>query len=72
MGPIPVRSLAPDIRQGNHFALMEAQVIVAMVAQRFRLDLAGQTPIVPHPGITLRCRHGLPIYLRTASEDERA
>ncbi|MGH9200495.1 MAG: cytochrome P450, partial [Vicinamibacterales bacterium] len=49
---------------GSHFALMEAQVIVAMVAQRFRLDLATDARVVPSPGITLRCRGGLPMVLR--------
>jgi cytochrome P450 len=49
---------------GSHFALMEAQLIVAMVAQRFRLDLATDARVVPSPGITLRCRDGLPMVLR--------
>jgi cytochrome P450 len=44
---------------GNHFALMEARVIVAMVLRAFRLDLVPGFPVVPKPGITLRARHGL-------------
>lgn len=50
---------------GNHFALMEAQVIIAMVTQAFRLDLVPGEPVEPKPGITLRTRHGLPMSLRT-------
>jgi cytochrome P450 len=39
---------------GNQFALVEAQLIVAAVAQRFRLRLVEGPPIRPEPLITLR------------------
>jgi len=39
---------------GNEFALMEAQLIVAMVAQRYRLDLIPGQKIEPDPIFTLR------------------
>jgi cytochrome P450 len=48
---------------GNHFAMMEAQLIVAMVSQRFRLELVPGAAVEPKPGITLRPRHGLPMLL---------
>ena len=48
---------------GNHFAMMEAQVIVAMVARAYRLDLLSGFSVEPLPGITLRTRHGLPVNL---------
>lgn len=39
---------------GNEFALMEAQLIVAMVAQRYRLDLIPGQKVEPDPIFTLR------------------
>lgn len=44
---------------GNSFALMEAQLIMATVAQKFRLKLVPGHPVVPQSKITLRPRHGL-------------
>jgi cytochrome P450 len=51
---------------GNHFAMMEAQVILAVVSQRFRLDLVPGARVEPKPGITLRTSHGLPMTLHPA------
>jgi cytochrome P450 len=39
---------------GNHFAMMEAQLIVAAVAQRYRVELEPNQEIRPEPLITLR------------------
>ena len=50
---------------GNHFALMEAQIIVAMLGRHFRLDPVADVPIVPQPRITLRSKHGLPMTLHS-------
>lgn len=47
---------------GNHFALVEAQLIIASVAQRFHLRLASDHPVEPEPSVTLRPRHGLLMY----------
>jgi cytochrome P450 len=48
---------------GNTFALMEAQLVVACIAQRFRLRMVpGYTP-TPEPLITLRPTGGLPMHL---------
>jgi len=47
---------------GNHFALIEAQLIIASVAQRFHLRLASGHPVEPEPSVTLRPRHGLLMY----------
>jgi cytochrome P450 len=44
---------------GNHFAMMEAVLILAMVLQRFRLELAPGAVVEPKPSITLRTRHGV-------------
>jgi cytochrome P450 len=53
---------------GNHFALLEAQVIVTMVSQRYQLDLVPGFPVVPRPGITLRPRYGLQMTLRLSGK----
>jgi cytochrome P450 len=48
---------------GNAFALMEAQLILVCIAQRFRLRMVpGYTP-TPEPLITLRPVGGLPMHL---------
>jgi cytochrome P450 len=44
---------------GDTFALLEMQLAVAMVAQRFRLNLVPGYPMVPQPAISLRPRDGL-------------
>jgi cytochrome P450 len=44
---------------GNHFALMEAQLIVATLAQRYRLHLVPHHKVEPWPLITLRPRFGM-------------
>jgi cytochrome P450 len=49
----------PRICIGNNFALMEAQLILAMVSQRYRLHLVPGHPVAPQPIITLRPRYGI-------------
>jgi cytochrome P450 len=39
---------------GNHFAMMEAQVILAMIVRRFRFSLVPGQNVVPEPFITLK------------------
>ncbi len=48
---------------GNHFALLEAQLVVATLAQRFRLRLVPGHRVEPWPLITLRPRHGMPMFI---------
>ena len=48
---------------GNTFAMTEAQLIVATVAQRYRLRLVPGHSVEPEPLITLRPRHGLRMTL---------
>jgi cytochrome P450 len=50
---------------GIEFAMLEAQLITAMVIQSFRLRLVPGFPVVPLPGITLRTRNGLPMNLQS-------
>jgi cytochrome P450 len=49
---------------GSAFALMEAQLILVTLAQRYRLCLGVQTCIEPEPLVTLRPRGGLPMLLQ--------
>jgi cytochrome P450 len=44
---------------GASFAVMEANLLLAAIAQRFQLRLVPGHPIAPQPGITLRPRHGM-------------
>ncbi|MCI0648631.1 MAG: cytochrome P450 [Chloroflexi bacterium] len=46
---------------GSHFALTEAQLILATIAQRCRLELVPGHPVEPDPLITLRPKYGLPM-----------
>ena len=48
---------------GSEFALLEAQLILTMVTQSFRLQPVRGHPVEPLPGITLRARHGLQMRL---------
>jgi cytochrome P450 len=53
---------------GNQFALIEAQLSVATMAQRYRLQLVPEHRVEPWPLITLRPRYGMPMFIerRTA------
>jgi cytochrome P450 len=44
---------------GNQFAMMEAQILLAMITRRFRLRSVAGHPVEPDPILTLRPRHGL-------------
>ena len=46
---------------GNQLALLESRLIVAMVAQRFRLDLVPGHAVIPEPLITLRPKFGVKV-----------
>jgi cytochrome P450 len=49
---------------GESFALLEARLIVAMVAQAYRLHLVPEHPVEPQPLLTLRPRHGVLVTLQ--------
>jgi cytochrome P450 len=53
----------PRICIGNQFALMEARLVLATVAQRYRLRYAGQGDPGLAPLITLRPKRGMPMTL---------
>jgi cytochrome P450 len=48
---------------GDDFAMIEAQLIIPMITQIFRLDLMPGHPVEPAPVFTLRPRYGLPMTL---------
>ena len=48
---------------GNHFALIEAHLIVATLAQRYRLHLVPRHRVEPRALITLRPRFGMPMMI---------
>jgi len=50
---------------GNSFALMEATLILATIARKFRLRLVANHPVVPLASITLRPRHGVRVTLES-------
>ncbi len=49
---------------GNYFALLEAQVVLAIIAQRYQLELMPGYPVIPQPTITLRTRNGIWMRLK--------
>jgi cytochrome P450 len=49
---------------GQGFALLEAALVVATIAQRFRFRLVPGHPVEPEPLVTLRPRHGIRMTLR--------
>jgi cytochrome P450 len=53
----------PRICIGNAFAMMEAQLILATVAQRYRLSLVGEGAVELQPQITLSPKGGLEMQI---------
>jgi cytochrome P450 len=53
----------PRLCIGSNFALMEAQLILATIAQRFQLRLLPDRRVEPEVLLTMRPRHGLPMML---------
>jgi cytochrome P450 len=49
----------PRLCIGNTFAILEAQLVLASVAGRYRLDLVPGQNVEPEPSVTLRPKHGL-------------
>jgi cytochrome P450 len=48
---------------GGYFGLMEMQIVIARVLQRFELQLVPGHRVEPRPGITLGFKHGLQMTL---------
>lgn len=54
----------PRLCVGSNFAMMEMPLILATIAQRYRLDLVPGFPVELEPVITLRPKHGILMTLR--------
>jgi cytochrome P450 len=57
---------------GNHFAMMEAQLIAAMMVQRLRPKLVSRQPVSPSSVGTLKPRNGIRMTLDAAPARESA
>jgi len=53
----------PRVCIGDRFATMEAALILATLARRFRFERTSEAEIVPLPSITLRPQGGVPLKL---------
>ena len=56
---------------GNQFALIETQLIVATLAQAYRLQLVPRHSAEPWPLITLRPRYGMPMIIKRRTPARR-
>ena len=56
---------------GNSFALMEAAMVLATIAQQYRFRLVQGHPVVPLASITLRPRHGIRAVLEARPASTR-
>lgn len=55
---------------GEQFAMLEAQIVLAMMAQRYRLELVPDYPVIPQPTITLRPKQGIWMHLKARPDKE--
>ena len=56
---------------GNSFAMMEATLLLATIAQKFQLRSVPEHAIVPIPSFTLRPKHGIRMTLERRSESRQ-
>jgi cytochrome P450 len=54
----------PRVCIGKGFAVMEAVLLLAAIAQKFQIEVLPEAEIVPQPSITLRPETGIPVRLR--------
>jgi cytochrome P450 len=57
----------PRLCLGEAFAWMEGVLVLATLAQQWRMDLVHGHPVEPHPLITLRPKFGMRMQLRRRS-----
>src|SRR5207253_8324121 len=55
--------MGPRMCIGNALAIMEAQIIIAMIAQSYQLRLPPGAVVAPQAGVTLRPRDGMPMRM---------
>jgi len=56
--------LGPRMCIGNNFALMEIQLIIMMITQRFDFELDKHHSVEPEALITLRPKHGVKVFVK--------
>lgn len=61
-------SAGPRMCVGNHFTMIEAQLAMAVIAQRYRFDLRPGHLVERDYQITLRPRHGMQMLVRRRDE----
>jgi cytochrome P450 len=49
---------------GNHFAMIEGPLLLALIAQRYELDVAPGFIVEPEVAVTVRPKNGLKMILR--------
>ena len=54
----------PRVCVGASFAMMEATFLLAMIMQRFHLELAPGPPVEPLASVSLRPKHGIRVIVR--------
>jgi cytochrome P450 len=59
----------PRMCIGNHFALMEMQLLLAMLVQRFDFETVEGHPIEPEPLITLKPKHGILMRVKERKQE---
>lgn len=55
---------------GNHFAMMEAQILLSMIVREHRLELEPSHSVVLDPVITLRPKHGIQVRRRPRAGEQ--
>jgi cytochrome P450 len=53
----------PRMCIGNNFSMMEAQLVLATIAQRYQLRMVPGHPVEPQMKVTLRPKYGLPMTI---------
>jgi cytochrome P450 len=59
--------IGPRVCIGNHFALMEGQLVLATLLQHASFEAVSAAPSVPEPSLTLRPRGGIPLRVQLRS-----
>jgi len=59
----------PRVCIGAGFAMMEATLLLATIAQRYRFALLPDPPVVPFFSVTLRPKHGMRVKIETRRKE---